>query len=124
MSFVLHIECDHFSVYGILFRLDSYGRSSFFVKEDLKAVDLVSIKQVFSSFDNNIVGILWSDGKLRNGSRKRKDIRFLILFFSSDGLVFFVLLSKVVLRKIGSRDDAEACENSKKRSCDFFHWNK
>ena len=58
-------------MYGIFFRLDSYGSASFFVKEDLKAVDLVSIKQVFSSFDNNIVGILWSDGKLRNGSREK-----------------------------------------------------
>ena len=96
-------------MYGIFFRLDSYGCASFFVKENLKAVDLVSIKQVFTSFDNDIVGILWSDSKLRNGSRKRKDIRFLILFFSSDGLVFFVLLSKVVLRKIGSRDDADRC---------------
>ena len=37
----------------------------------------------------------------------------MLLFFSADGLVFFVLLSKVVLRKIGSRDDAEACEDSK-----------
>lgn len=111
-------------MYGILFRLDSYGSASFFVKEDLKAVDLVSIKQVFSSFDNNIVGILWSDGKLRNGSRKRKDIRFLILFFSSDGLVFLNLFGEIMLRKIYSRDDAEACEGSKKWSCDFFHWNK
>ena len=101
-------------MYGILFRLDSYGSASFFVKEDLKAVDLVSIKQVFSSFDNNIVGILWSDGKLRNGSRKRKDIRFLILFFSSDGSVFLNLFGEIMLRKIDSRDDAEACEDSKK----------
>lgn len=87
-------------MYGIFFRLDSYGRSSFFVKKDLKAVDLVSIKQVFTSFDNNIVGILWSDGKLRNGSRKRKDIRFLILFFSSDGLVFLDLFGEIMLKKI------------------------
>ena len=94
--------------------MDSYGSASFFVKEDLKAVDLVSIKQVFSSFDNNIIGILWSDGKLRNGSRKRKDIRFLILFFSSDGLVFLNLFGEIMLRKIYSRDDAEACEDSKK----------
>jgi|GEM_PF-1270555 len=111
-------------MYGIFFRLDSYGSASFFVKEDLKAVDLVSIKQVFSSFDNNIVGILWSDGKLRNGSRKRKDIRFLILFFSSDGLVFLNLFGGIMLKKIYSRDDAEACEDSKKWSCDFFHWSK
>jgi hypothetical protein len=101
-------------VYGILFRLDSYGRSSFFVKEDLKAVDFVSIQKIFSSFDNNIVGILWSDGKLRNGSRKRKDIRFLLLFFSGDGLVFLDLFGEIMLKKIYSRDDAEACEDSKK----------
>ena len=101
-------------MYGILFRLDSYGRSSFFVKEDLKAVDFVSIQKIFSSFDNNIVGILWSDGKLRNGSRKRKDIRFLLLFFSGDGLVFLDLFGEIMLKKIYSRDDAEACEDSKK----------
>ena len=80
----------------------------------MKAVDFVSIQKIFSSFDNNIVGILWSDGKLRNGSRKRKDIRFLLLFFSGDGLVFLDLFGEIMLKKIYSRDDAEACEDSKK----------
>ena len=45
----------------------------------------------------------------------------MLLFFSGDGLVFFVLLSKVVLRKIGSRDDAEACEDSEESLHELFH---
>lgn len=35
--------------------------------------------------------------------------------------MLFVLLSKVVLRKIGSRDDAETCEDSKYCPEKYFH---
>jgi len=35
--------------------------------------------------------------------------------------VLFVLLSKVVLRKIGSRDDAETCEDSEESLHELFH---
>ena len=121
VGLVLKIDTNSFSVHRVRFLLDPEWRASLFAKKYLKSVDFISIKQIFSRFDGDIVCVIFGYNYFWSGEKTRRKVWFLLLFFSGDGLVLFVLLSKVVLRKIGSRDDAETCEDSKCCPEKYFH---
>ena len=121
VGLILEVDANSFSVHRIGFLLDPDGKTSFLTKHNFKTIDFVSIQEIFSSFDNDVVHIIFGYNDFWSGKKTRRKVWFLLLFFSGDGLVFFVLLSKVVLRKIGSRDDAEACEDSEESLHELFH---
>ena len=121
VGLVLKIDTNSLSVHRVGFLLDPEWRASLFAKKYLKTIDFISIKQIFSRFDDDIVCVIFGYNYFWSGKKTRRKVWFLLLFFSGDGLVFFDLLSTVVLRKIGSRDDAETCEDSKYCPEKYFH---
>lgn len=119
VGLVLEVNANSLSVHRVGFLLDPEWRASLFAKKYLKTIDFISIKQIFSRFDSDIVCVIFGYNYFWSGKKTRRKVWFLLL--SGDGLVLFVLLSKVVLRKIGSRDDAETCEDSKYCPEKYFH---
>ena len=110
VGLVLKIDADSLAVHRVRFLLDPEWRASLFAKKYLKSVDFISIKQIFSRFDDDIVCVIFGYNYFWSGKKTRRKVWFLLLFFSSDGLLFLKFLTQMMLRKVGSSDDAEACE--------------
>lgn len=59
VGLVLKIDTNSFSVHRVRFLLDPEWRASLFAKKYLKSVDFISIKQIFSRFDGDIVCVIF-----------------------------------------------------------------
>lgn len=110
VGLVLEVNANSLSVHRVGFLLDPEWRASLFAKNNFKTIDFISIKQIFSRFDSDIVCVIFGYNYFWSGKKTRRKVWFLLLFFSSDGLLFLKFLTQMMLRKVGSSDDAEACE--------------
>lgn len=110
VGLILEVNANSLSVHRVGFLLDPEWRASLFAKKYLKTIDFISIKQIFSRFDDDIVCVIFGYNYFWSGKKTRRKVWFLLLFFSSDGLLFLKFLTQMMLRKVGSSDDAEACE--------------
>ena len=59
VGLVLKIDADSLAVHRVRFLLDPEWRASLFAKKYLKSVDFISIKQIFSRFDDDIVCVIF-----------------------------------------------------------------
>ena len=59
VGLILEVDANSFSVHRVGFLLDPEWRASLFAKKYLKSVDFISIKQIFSRFDDDIVCVIF-----------------------------------------------------------------
>ena len=59
IGLVLKIDTNSLAVHRVRFLLDPEWRPSLFAKKYLKTIDFISIKQIFSRFDDDIVCIIF-----------------------------------------------------------------
>jgi len=59
VGLVLKIDTNSFSVHRVRFLLDPEWRASLFAKNNFKTIDFISIQEIFSSFDNDVVHIIF-----------------------------------------------------------------
>ena len=59
VGLVLEVNANSLSVHRVGFLLDPEWRASLFAKNYLKTIDFISIKQIFSRFDGDIVCVIF-----------------------------------------------------------------
>lgn len=59
IGLILEVNANSLSVHRVGFLLDPEWRASLFAKKYLKSVDFISIKQIFSRFDGDIVCVIF-----------------------------------------------------------------
>ena len=59
VGLVLEVDADSLAVHRVGFLLDPEWRASLFAKKYLKTIDFISIKQIFSRFDDDIVCVIF-----------------------------------------------------------------
>ena len=59
VGLVLEVDADSLAVHRVGFLLDPEWRASLFAKNNFKTIDFISIKQIFSRFDGDIVCVIF-----------------------------------------------------------------